>query len=223
MLCKGAQASIIPEPSAGWAKLHRLPREGSQSLLSLLARSQWISHTHVVLLKVFIVTYLSFREAKPRVRESGCLNTQGSEAELKVQLQRRVGKNHVWSNWQSRVRLKMVRLHNICNFLETAPHQKSKTFWHLECHELKNEAHKDDESAFSEEKDHVTWCPPTWKICPLLFRWFEELGPICELLEKASEIGVSETKSPTGCVFQKYVYTCFIVKIRIDSGSIGFF
>ncbi len=33
-------------------------------------------------------------------------------------------------------------------------------------------------------------------------------GPICELLEKASEIGVSEIKSPVGRVFQKYVYTC---------------
>ncbi len=65
------------------------------------------SHT-CGLLKVFIVTYLSFREVKPRVSESGCLNTQGSEAELKVQLQRRAGKNHVQSNRQSRVQLKVV-------------------------------------------------------------------------------------------------------------------
>ncbi len=40
----------------------------------------------------------------------------------------------------------------------------------------------------------------------LFLRWFEELGPICEFLEKASKIGVSEIKSPVGRVFQKYVY-----------------
>ena len=56
-----------------------------------------------------------------------------------------------------------------------------------------------------------------------VFRWFEELGPICELLEKASKIGVSEIKSPMGRVFQKYVYTCFIVKMRINFGSFGLF
>ncbi len=57
----------------------------------------------------------------------------------------------------------------------------------------------------------------------ILFRWFEELGPICELLEKASEIGVSEIKSPIGSVFQKYVYSSFMVKMRIDLGSFGLF
>ena len=57
----------------------------------------------------------------------------------------------------------------------------------------------------------------------IVFRWFEELGPICELLEKANEIGASEIKSPTGRVFQKYVYTCFIVKMRINVGSFGLF
>ncbi len=33
--------------SAGWAVSHRSPREGSQSLPSLLAGSQWVSHMHV--------------------------------------------------------------------------------------------------------------------------------------------------------------------------------
>ena len=51
-----------------------------------------------------------------------------------------------------------------------------------------------------------------------LFRWFEELGPICELLEKASEI-----KSPIGSLFQKYVYSSFMVKMRIDLGTFGLF
>ncbi len=66
-----------------------------------------------------------------------------------------------------------------------------------------------------------------WRCCvdeyEVLIRWFEELGPICELLEKASEIRASKIKSPTGRVFQKYVYTCFIVKMRINFGSLGLF
>ncbi len=57
----------------------------------------------------------------------------------------------------------------------------------------------------------------------LLFRWFEELGPICELLEKASEIEVSGIKSPIGSIFQKYVYSSFMVKMRIDLGPFGLF
>ncbi len=56
-----------------------------------------------------------------------------------------------------------------------------------------------------------------------IFRWFEELGPICELLEKASEIGVNEIKSPIGSLFQKYVSSIFMVKMRIDLGSFGLF
>ncbi len=56
-----------------------------------------------------------------------------------------------------------------------------------------------------------------------LFRWFEELGPICELLEKTSEIGVSKIKSPIGSLFQKYVSSSFLVKMRIDLGSFGLF
>ncbi len=50
----------------------------------------------------------------------------------------------------------------------------------------------------------------------VIFRWFEELGPICELLRKVSEIGASKIKFPIGRVLQKYVYTCFMVKMRIN-------
>ncbi len=57
----------------------------------------------------------------------------------------------------------------------------------------------------------------------MFFRWFEELGPICELLEKVSEIGVSEIKSPIGSLIQKYVSSSFMVKMRIDLGSFGLF
>ncbi len=55
-------------------------------------------------------------------------------------------------------------------------------------------------------KDQVKWSIKPRKqtngskTC-LLFRWFEELGPICELLEKVSKIGVSEIKSPIGSLF----------------------
>ncbi len=57
----------------------------------------------------------------------------------------------------------------------------------------------------------------------VLFRWFEELGPICELLENVSKIGVSEIKSPIGSLVQKYVSSSFMVKMRIDLGSFGLF
>ncbi len=57
----------------------------------------------------------------------------------------------------------------------------------------------------------------------LLVRWFEEPGPICELLAKASKIEVSEIKSPIGSICQKYVYSSFMVKMRIDLGPFGLF
>ncbi len=63
-----------------------------------------LSHAHGSVVQ-FILTYLSFREAKPRKQIYRWLNTQGSEAVLKVQLQRRAGKKYVGSNQQSRVRL----------------------------------------------------------------------------------------------------------------------
>ncbi len=34
-----------------------------------------------------------------------------------------------------------------------------------------------------------------------------------------SQIGASQIKAPTGSIFQKYVYSSFMVKMRIDLGS----
>ncbi len=56
-----------------------------------------------------------------------------------------------------------------------------------------------------------------------IFRWFEELGPICELLEKVIKIEVIEIKSPVGIDFQKYVYSSFMVKVKINLGPFGLF
>ncbi len=38
-----------------------------------------------------------------------------------------------------------------------------------------------------------------------------------------SQIGASQIKAPIGSIFQKYVYSSFIVKMRIDLGSFGLF
>ncbi len=46
---------------------------------------------------------------------------------------------------------------------------------------------------------------------------------IWELLEKVSQIDASQIKSPTGRVFQKYMYSSFMVKIRINLRSFGLF
>ncbi len=113
LLCMGAQASIVLEPFSWLSRV--APFTQRREPISPVSVG-WVAmnQSHMCgLWIVFIVTYLSFREVKPRVRESRCLYTQGSEAVLKVQLQRRAGKNHVWLNWQSRVWLKVVRLHNI--------------------------------------------------------------------------------------------------------------
>ncbi len=40
---------------------------------------------------------------------------------------------------------------------------------------------------------------------------------------QVSQIGVSQIKAPTGSVFQKYVYSSFMVKMRIDLGSFRLF
>ncbi len=56
-----------------------------------------------------------------------------------------------------------------------------------------------------------------------VFRWFKGGCEIWELLEKVSEIGASEIKSPIGRVFQKYVYSSFIFKMRINFRSFGLF
>ncbi len=39
---------------------------------------------------------------------------------------------------------------------------------------------------------------------------------IWELLEKASQINVSQIKSPTGSLYQKYVYSSLMIKMRIN-------
>ncbi len=60
-----------------------------------------------------------------------------------------------------------------------------------------------------------------WK-CPscLYFlgdlRWVARFGLM-------SQIGASLIEAPIGSVFQKYVYSTFMVKIRIDLGSSGLF
>ncbi len=89
------------------------------------------------MVQVFIVTYLSFREVKPGVR--GAYGLYTAEAVLKVQLQRRVGKNHVWSNWQSRVGLALVRLHNTASIklilvLLHGPNWRAFVLW--DCYEI---------------------------------------------------------------------------------------
>ncbi len=38
-----------------------------------------------------------------------------------------------------------------------------------------------------------------------------------------SQIGASQIKAPIGSTFQKYVYSSFMVKMRIDLGSLGSF
>ncbi len=94
-LCMGAQASIIPE-SFSW--LSRVTSFTQRREPIPPVSVGWVAmyQSHMCgLCKVFIGTYLSFREVKPRVRLKRCLNTLGSEAVLKVQLQRRAGKNHV--------------------------------------------------------------------------------------------------------------------------------
>ncbi len=45
----------------------------------------------------------------------------------------------------------------------------------------------------------------------------------CAIWAKMSQISVSQIKAPIGSVFQKYVYSSFIVKMRIDLGSFGLF
>ncbi len=38
-----------------------------------------------------------------------------------------------------------------------------------------------------------------------------------------SQIGVSQIKAPIGSIFQKYVYSSFMVQMMIDLGSFGLF
>ncbi len=91
----GAQASIVPE-SFSWLSHFALFTQRGEPIPPVSVGWVAMNQSHMCgLWKVFISTYLSFREVKPRVQENRHLNTQGSEAVLKVQLQRRVGKNHV--------------------------------------------------------------------------------------------------------------------------------
>ena len=55
---------------------------------------------------------------------------------------------------------------------------------------------------------------------PIVFRWFEVC---CAIWARMSQISASQIKAPTDSIFQKYVYTCFMVKMRIDLWSFGLF
>ncbi len=95
LLCMGAQASIVPE-SFSWLSRFASFAQRGEPIPPISISWVTMNQSHACgLWKVFIGPYLSFREAKPRVQENRHLNTQGSEAVLKVQLQRRAGKNHV--------------------------------------------------------------------------------------------------------------------------------
>ncbi len=67
MLCMGAQASIVPEPSAGFRSLFASFAQRGEPIppvsVGQVAMNQ--SHTCIVWVE-FISTHLSFREAKPR-------------------------------------------------------------------------------------------------------------------------------------------------------------
>ncbi len=68
------------------------------------------SHTYGWIRCLFTLAWASEKQSPE------CINAWVyivAEAVLKVQLQRRVGKNHVWSNWQSRVQLILIQLHII--------------------------------------------------------------------------------------------------------------
>ncbi len=51
-----------------------------------------------------------------------------------------------------------------------------------------------------------------------VFRWFE-MG--CAIWAQMGQISASQIKAHIGSIFQKYVYSSFIVKMRIDLGSFG--
>ncbi len=63
---------------------------------------------------------------------------------------------------------------------------------------------------------------PTWTFPYLhaVFKWFE-VG--CAIWAQMSQISVSQIKAPLGSVFQKYVYSSFMIKMRIGLGSFGLF
>ncbi len=59
----------------------------------------------------------------------------------------------------------------------------------------------------------------SWRLVSV-FRWFE-VG--CAIWAQMSQIGASQIKAPIGSDFQKYVYSSFMVKMRIDLGSFRLF
>ncbi len=91
----GAQASIVPESFSWLSCFASFTQRGEPNPPVSVGRDAMNQSYACGVWKVFIGTYLSFREAKPRVLRNRRLNMQGSEAALKVQLQRRAGKNHV--------------------------------------------------------------------------------------------------------------------------------
>ena len=54
----------------------------------------------------------------------------------------------------------------------------------------------------------------------IVFMWFE-LG--CVIWAQMSQISASQIKAPVGSVFWKFVYSSFMVKMRIDFRSFGLF
>ena len=45
----------------------------------------------------------------------------------------------------------------------------------------------------------------------------------CAIWAQVSQISASQIKAPEGSIFQKYVYSSLMVKMRIDLGSFGLF
>ncbi len=69
-------------------------------------------------------------------------------------------------------------------------------------------------------------CPTRDIECSVVKHLLGDLRWVCmiwELLEKESQVSVSQIKSPAGRVLQKYVYTFFMVKMRINLRSFGLF
>ncbi len=77
MLCMGAQASIVPE-SFSWLSCVASFAQRREPIPPVSVGWVAMSQSHACgLQKVFIATYLSFREVKPRVPENRCLNKKG--------------------------------------------------------------------------------------------------------------------------------------------------
>ena len=77
--------------------------------------------------------------------------------------------------------------------------------------------------------NHIWQTPSTWLVMKsgglykgvlVLNRWFE-VG--CAIWAQVSQIGASQIKEPTGSIFQKYVYSSLMVKMRINLWSFQLF